>query len=63
MGVAAQGLEFLHSHKIMHRDIKGANLLVDNSGTVKLADFGASKRMEDVATVRSHSMLRGSLWG
>jgi serine/threonine protein kinase len=56
-----QGLEFLHAHKIMHRDIKGANLLVDNSGTVKLADFGASKRMEDVATIQSgHKSMKGT---
>ena len=56
-----QGLEFLHTHKIMHRDIKGANLLVDNSGTVKLADFGASKRMEDVATIQSgHKSMKGT---
>uniref|UniRef100_A0A7S1X2H0 Protein kinase domain-containing protein n=1 Tax=Tetraselmis chuii TaxID=63592 RepID=A0A7S1X2H0_9CHLO len=47
------GLEFLHTHQIMHRDIKGANILVDNSGVVKLADFGASKKIEDLVTVDS----------
>lgn len=41
----------------MHRDIKGANLLVDNTGTVKLADFGASKRVEDLATYQVCSLL------
>ena len=35
----------------MHRDIKGANILVDSTGLVKLADFGASKKLEDLVTV------------
>lgn len=34
------GLEHCHSRGVMHRDIKGANLLVNNEGVLKLADFG-----------------------
>jgi cyclin-dependent kinase 12/13 len=38
-----RGLEYLHSHGIVHRDLKLSNLLIDNHGIVKIADFGLSR--------------------
>ncbi|CAI0466246.1 unnamed protein product [Linum tenue] len=54
------GLAYLHSNGIMHRDIKGANILVDNKGCIKLADFGASKKVVELATMNCAKSMKGT---
>ncbi|XP_041374483.1 mitogen-activated protein kinase kinase kinase 2-like isoform X2 [Gigantopelta aegis] len=53
-----EGLAFLHMNVIVHRDIKAANVLRDLQGNIKLADFGASKRLQ---TICSASNLKTAL--
>ncbi|KAG7259382.1 hypothetical protein CRUP_027285, partial [Coryphaenoides rupestris] len=43
-----EGVSYLHSNMIVHRDIKGANILRDSVGNVKLGDFGASRRLQTI---------------
>lgn len=42
-----RGLTFIHSRKILHRDLKPQNLLISYLGELKLADFGKELRSTD----------------
>lgn len=42
-GQLLQGVDFCHSHRVIHRDLKPQNILVDEHGSLKIADFGMAR--------------------
>jgi len=57
-----EGLVYLHSYHYVHRDIKGANVLRDSSGNVKLGDFGAAKRLQTLVINSNQTLIGTPYW-
>jgi len=54
------GLDFLHSKRIMHRDLKPQNLLIDQVGNLKIADFGLARAFGVPLRTYTHEIV--TLW-
>ena len=54
------GLHYLHTQGVIHRDIKGANILSTKEGDIKLADFGVATRLND--SRKSDSVVGTPYW-
>ncbi|QLG73664.1 hypothetical protein HG535_0F01750 [Zygotorulaspora mrakii] len=57
------GVVYLHRKNIIHRDIKGANILIDIKGCVKITDFGISKKLSPLNKQQNkRASLQGSVY-
>ncbi|KAH9502379.1 hypothetical protein Btru_075526 [Bulinus truncatus] len=53
-----EGLEYLHKQNVIHRDVKGANILLETKTRIRLTDFGVSKVISDITD--KHTLEVGS---
>lgn len=54
------GLAFCHSRRVLHRDLKPQNLLIDKEGSLKLADFGLARAIGIPVRTYTHEVV--TLW-
>ncbi|KAF9914517.1 Cyclin-dependent kinase 3, partial [Modicella reniformis] len=55
-----QGVDFCHGRRILHRDLKPQNLLIDEKRTLKLADFGLARAFGIPLRTYTHEVV--TLW-
>ncbi|KAE8150951.1 kinase-like domain-containing protein [Aspergillus avenaceus] len=60
MAQLVEGIRYCHSHRILHRDLKPQNLLIDRDGNLKLADFGLARAFGVPLRTYTHEVV--TLW-
>ena len=56
-----QGLAFLHGQNIVHRDLKPQNILIDDTGVLKIVDFGTSREIDMSQTTTYETFTQGTV--
>lgn len=51
-------MNFCHSHRVIHRDLKPQNLLINELGAIKLADFGLARAFGVPLRTYTHEVLQ-----
>lgn len=57
----ANALDYAHSRGVLHRDVKSANILLDNTGQVRLTDFGIARAANEVSHRRGEEQPCGTI--
>jgi serine/threonine protein kinase len=57
VGQACRGLDYAHRNGVVHRDVKPGNLLLSDSGAIKLADFGIARAVDQSSITQVGSVL------
>ncbi|KAL7881383.1 hypothetical protein AOLI_G00082310 [Acnodon oligacanthus] len=58
-----EGVAYLHDNRVIHRDLKGNNIMLMPTGIVKLIDFGCARRLNHLSISGGHSDLLRSVHG
>ncbi|KAF5871542.1 putative cell division control protein 2 protein [Botrytis fragariae] len=60
MSQLCEGIRYCHAHRVLHRDLKPQNLLIDRDGNLKLADFGLARAFGVPLRTYTHEVV--TLW-